>query len=89
MHCVVPVAAADEALLLHQITDRDHARLAEGAKDVRSFNYSAGALPARTISQGDGQGGKTGLWVDDYLTDDFFSAVARSARVVRTMERLS
>ena len=62
--------------------------MANATRDVRSFDLGAGALPARSISQGDGQGGRTGLWVDDGLGTDFYSSVARSARVVETMERL-
>jgi hypothetical protein len=46
----------------------------------------ATALSARTVSQGDGSGGATAFWVDDTLRDDYYSAVARSDRVLDRME---
>jgi ectoine hydroxylase-related dioxygenase (phytanoyl-CoA dioxygenase family) len=78
---------AEEVELLRQITANDAAIHADGTR-VERFAYDRGKLPPRTVTQGDGDGGKTAFFVDDDLGDDYLSAVARCERVVGTMERL-
>lgn len=77
---------ADEVRLLRQITVNDTAIHADGTR-VEQFSYD-GALPPRTVTQGDGEGGTTSFFVDDSLGEDFLSAVARCDRVAGTMEKL-
>eukprot|EP01048_Picozoa_sp_COSAG05_P007747 COSAG05_NODE_557_length_8701_cov_28.619972_7_plen_559_part_00 len=76
---------AAEVALMRRVAEADIALHADGMAAEQSYTAN-GTLPARTISQGDGSGGKTAFWVDDNLSDDYYSAVACSVRVVDRME---
>jgi ectoine hydroxylase-related dioxygenase (phytanoyl-CoA dioxygenase family) len=77
----------DEAELLREITAASPEVHADPTA-LRQLSLNTGALPARTITQDDGEGSATRFYVDDCLRDDFFSAIARCERVVGNMERL-
>ena len=76
---------AAEAALMRRVAEADIALHADGMAAEQSYTAN-GTLPARTISQGDGSGGKTAFWVDDTLGNDYYSAVSCSVRVVDRME---
>ena len=86
-YCLVrQLLGTEEVRLLREITANDAAIQADGTR-VEKFSYD-GALPPRSVTQGDGEGGTTSFFVDDHLGDDYLSAVARCDRVVGTMEEL-
>jgi hypothetical protein len=86
-YCLVrQLLGTEEVRLLREITANDAAIQADGTR-VDKFSYD-GALPPRSVTQGDGEGGTTSFFVDDHLGDDYLSAVARCDRVVGTMEEL-
>ena len=86
-YCFVPrLLDTEEVRLLREITAKDAAIHADATR-VEQFDYE-GALPPRTVTQGDGEGGNTSFFVDDHVGFDYLSAVARCSRVVGTMEVL-
>ena len=60
--------SAEETALMAQVCEADPSIHAAGGSSAASYEAN-GSLPARTITQGDGQGGNTAFWVDDDLGD--------------------
>lgn len=76
----------EEADLLLKIASADDS-LSQQGQDVRELDLSR-KFAAQVISLGDGAGGESKFWVDDEVGDDYYSAIARSRRIVDRMEQV-
>ncbi|MFN4260391.1 MAG: phytanoyl-CoA dioxygenase family protein [Gemmataceae bacterium] len=72
----------DGYLLVRQLLTRDEVEL------LSRIARADHELAQRSYDREDLQGGRTKLALDNDLTDDIYSAIVRSQRVVDTMERL-
>ncbi|MAE65024.1 MAG: phytanoyl-CoA dioxygenase family protein [Phycisphaeraceae bacterium] len=78
--------SAEEADLLLKIASADASM--EGPAVHPSEVLKMRRASAQVVSAGDGAGRQTRFWVDDNVGEDYYSAIARSRRIVDAMEQV-